>query len=308
MTNAQTGLAMLIRTTAVELDPGTDPPVHPAAELFPLMEGQELAELAKDIAEHSLLEPICLYQGAILDGRNRLQACRMAGASPRYQEVHLNGKSPTLFVVSRNLYRRQLNQTQRSTIAAEMVPILEKEAKERQREGGVHGGRIAGSGRPNNRVPARAPEPYSPKETKEFRGETRYKAGEATGVSPRTVQSAIFVKKNNPELFAKMQRGEIPARTAERLARASAAAAEAKAGGQAVPASGKRHQIRQQAARRRMIEVVSQIRGMCRGVKEMNIPLIAAALSPEEKRAFAAIGRETSLVMRDFARALEAQS
>jgi ParB-like chromosome segregation protein Spo0J len=52
---------------------------HPAADLFPFMSDDELAELAVDIRAHGLLEPIVLLDGLVLDGRNRLRACEAAG-------------------------------------------------------------------------------------------------------------------------------------------------------------------------------------------------------------------------------------
>jgi hypothetical protein len=53
--------------------------VHPAAALFPLMNGEELGALAMDIKENGLKEAIVVIDGMILDGRNRFLACRRAG-------------------------------------------------------------------------------------------------------------------------------------------------------------------------------------------------------------------------------------
>ena len=58
--------------------------VHPAAELFPMMGGEALQALADDIREHGQREPVILYHGAVLDGRNRLRACELAGVEPRF--------------------------------------------------------------------------------------------------------------------------------------------------------------------------------------------------------------------------------
>ena len=57
---------------------------HPAAELFPLMDKAELKELAADIKKNGLIAGIVRDKdGVILDGRNRLAACRVAGVEPR---------------------------------------------------------------------------------------------------------------------------------------------------------------------------------------------------------------------------------
>lgn len=118
---------------------------HPAAKIFPLMSDDELRELARDIGEKGLLQPIMLFEGKVLDGRNRLLACRAAGVTPRFEEwTPRDGLTPTAWVVSLNLERRHLTSDQRACCAVEVLPLLEAEAKERQEaqgERGVEGGR-----------------------------------------------------------------------------------------------------------------------------------------------------------------------
>jgi hypothetical protein len=108
--------------------------VHPAAELFPLMRGPEFGLLVEDIDEHGLREPIVLYQGLVLDGRNRLRACEIAKVEPRFVEWDGVG-SPLAFVLSRNLHRRHLNESQRAMIAAQAKGMFEEEAAQRERAG-----------------------------------------------------------------------------------------------------------------------------------------------------------------------------
>lgn len=95
-------------------------PFHPLAELFPLMNGAEFEGLKADIAEHGQLEVIVTLDGSILDGRNRYRACRELGVEPKLIEWSGVG-SPQAFVVSHNLHRRHLNESQRSMIAARLA-------------------------------------------------------------------------------------------------------------------------------------------------------------------------------------------
>lgn len=93
---------------------------HPLAELFPLLEGAEFEVLAEDIRVNGLLEPIVLHpDGSILDGRNRYRACEAAGVEPHFRTF--SGNDPHAFVISANIKRRHLNETQRAMIAAKLA-------------------------------------------------------------------------------------------------------------------------------------------------------------------------------------------
>jgi N6-adenosine-specific RNA methylase IME4 len=106
---------------------------HSATNLFPMMPQAELVELAKDIKERGQMVPIVVYQGKILDGRNRWAACEIAGVEPRTMEWQGTG-SPTAWVISLNLHRRHLTPSQRAAIAVDALPVLEAEARKRQGE------------------------------------------------------------------------------------------------------------------------------------------------------------------------------
>ncbi|MGH7139552.1 MAG: hypothetical protein ACREHD_27720 [Pirellulales bacterium] len=103
--------------------------IHPAATLFPLMEGAELDQLVADLRDNGLREEIVLYEGRVLDGRNRLRACELAGVKPRFVEWDGCG-SPLAFVLSRNLHRRHLAESQRAIIAARAKEMFKHEATE----------------------------------------------------------------------------------------------------------------------------------------------------------------------------------
>lgn len=100
-------------------------PVHEAADLFPLLEGQEFDELVADIKAYGLREPIVRTADAkttILDGRNRLRACLVAGIEPKFVTFRGPGKA-IQYVISANLRRRHLTESQRSMIAAKLADL-----------------------------------------------------------------------------------------------------------------------------------------------------------------------------------------
>ena len=108
---------------------------HPVADIFPLMQGEQYDQLVQDIRENGLLEPIWLYEGQIIDGRNRYRACLEAGVEPETRDWNGDG-SLIQFVVSLNLHRRHLTSSQRAAAAADALKQLKAEAKARQQKGG----------------------------------------------------------------------------------------------------------------------------------------------------------------------------
>ena len=95
-------------------------PYHRLADLVPMMSDEELAILAKDIKANGLREPIMLYEGAILDGRNRYKACLLANVEPR-TETYKEGKNPLSYVISMNINRRHLKASQYAVIAVRIA-------------------------------------------------------------------------------------------------------------------------------------------------------------------------------------------
>jgi hypothetical protein len=90
-------------------------PIHPLAETYPPMDAAELEALTEDIRQRGLQRDIVLYEGKVLDGRNRLHACEQAGVEPRF--VTYDGDDPLGQVNSLNL-NRDLSASQRAVIAA----------------------------------------------------------------------------------------------------------------------------------------------------------------------------------------------
>jgi ParB-like chromosome segregation protein Spo0J len=97
-------------------------PAHPAAELFPMLPDDELRDLAASIKKHGLQDPIVVVDGKVLDGRNRLRACELAGVEPRFIPLDFDG-SPLDYVLARNLHRRHLTGEQKREVIAKVLKL-----------------------------------------------------------------------------------------------------------------------------------------------------------------------------------------
>lgn len=104
---------------------------HPAADAFPYLPSDELRALADDIKAHGQREPcqIATVDGTtyLLDGRNRWLACELAEVEAMAVDVGtMTEAEATQRVISLNLHRRHLNASQRSMVAARLLPQFER--------------------------------------------------------------------------------------------------------------------------------------------------------------------------------------
>jgi hypothetical protein len=150
--------------------------VHPAAELFPIMSDDELFALAADIKANGLLQPLTMLGDVLLDGRNRMRACALAGVAPTTKQF--TGDSPVAFVIAANLRRRDLTASQKACIAVEIEPMFAEEARKRQEATRAKPGQQIG------KVVAGLPQPTTPRRPNPFDEPTVPAAGTTTPPVP----------------------------------------------------------------------------------------------------------------------------
>lgn len=94
---------------------------HNLAAILPLMEDSEIRELSEDILAHGLRTPIVLYENKILDGRNRYRACNLVNVEPKIRQF--TSGDPLAFIMSANVHRRHLTESQRALVAAKIANL-----------------------------------------------------------------------------------------------------------------------------------------------------------------------------------------
>lgn len=163
--------------------------VHEAAELFPLITGPEFDALVADIKANGQMEPVVLdAANRIIDGRNRARACEVLNVRPLTKRY--DGNDVVQFVVSHNLHRRHLTDSQRAMIAASLA-----------------------SRRPGPRPKVSELPSY------EGNSPRVSDAAEMLSVSASSIQKARTVQREGtPELQALVAEGHAPVTTAARVA------------------------------------------------------------------------------------------
>lgn len=173
--------------------------VHPAAAKFDMLDGASWESFREDVRSNGQREPVVLIGQQILDGRNRLRACLDLGIAPRFRNFGDDpgdGTDPIRFVVSVNIQRRHMDETQRSFVGAELVPMYEQQARERQ---------LAGKSLPPNSA--------------EGQGEAVELAARAVNVGKTSVKAAIAVTRDAaPEVVAASKAGRLKVSAAAELA------------------------------------------------------------------------------------------
>lgn len=168
--------------------------IHPAANVFPMMKGAAFRELVEDIRVNGINEPIAFLEGKLLDGRNRATACIELGIDPLDHACDMNPETcdPIAYVLSANLHRRHLGETEREAIAAKIANLERGGDRKSEQIKPQNCGLISTSD-----------------------------AAEQLNVNPRNVENAkAAIKGGCAALVESLEAGEIPSSTAAKFVKA----------------------------------------------------------------------------------------
>jgi ParB-like chromosome segregation protein Spo0J len=100
---------------------------HPLANIVPLMEGATFDGLVADIKANGVRDPLVMFEDMLLDGRNRWRAAEAAGVTVTAKNVRQfdpkKDGNPVAWVISKNLQRRHLDESQRAWVAAKIATL-----------------------------------------------------------------------------------------------------------------------------------------------------------------------------------------
>jgi N6-adenosine-specific RNA methylase IME4 len=170
---------------------------HELADFYPMQDAARFAELVEGMKKSGYRDefPIVLYEGKILDGRNRYKAATEANVKPYM--VQFSGDDPVDFVVQANSNRRDLEAGQRYAIFKEIMKS--KYAAQGKKNMSAGGGDKTSTAAKSGFIKFDKPAPVN----------TQKEIAKAAGVSTGTAAMVDFVEKRSPELYGKIASGEI---------------------------------------------------------------------------------------------------
>lgn len=183
--------------------------VHPAAELFPLVEGQEFDRLVQSVREHGVQTPVMFgwddnEKPVLLDGRNRLRAVEHLKSKGITVPVPVltfdysrDGITPAEWIESQNIDRRHLPDDARAMLTAQLHELIENEAVEAQKNSLFNSdtAKAAAAKRHDTTATADSPSPQKRDRKKSEARTTAAKVADKAKVSRHKAKQAIAATK-----------------------------------------------------------------------------------------------------------------
>lgn len=132
----QTGLVNVDTGEIVEITG-----VHPVADLFPMLDDEELDSLAANIETNGLIDPVVvLVDGTLVDGRNRMTAGARRNLTLTCTVLDL--ADPVTYIISKNIARRNITKGQQAMIVARACLEIKQTTRAAAKQHGVNLGRL----------------------------------------------------------------------------------------------------------------------------------------------------------------------
>lgn len=194
--------------------------VHPAADAYPMIDGEEFDKLVDSVKRNGLREPIIVNHDrtVLVDGRNRFRACEAAGVDPVFETLgaHYDELMILNLIVDRNERRRDMNAGQKAMVALALEPMFAKaaRAKEAARKITTPANQHVTQSSATLADLRESGEWVEPQARRDQWSSER--AAKVVGASGRAVQQAKAVTRDAPDLAAKVRSGELALDRADR--------------------------------------------------------------------------------------------
>lgn len=193
--------------------------VHPAAAVFPLIEGDEFDNLVESIINNGIHHPIvirrCPDADELLDGRNRLRAVEAAREKGHKVAVpvvewHDDGRNVAEWIWDTNAMRRQMTDDGIAIASAAIWPLIAKENEARREASKFDKAKATEAAKARHAVNTKTDSPQK-RDAKEMNARSTVgQVAAKAGTSMHKARQAIAVQKA-------IEAGDLPAETAKEV-------------------------------------------------------------------------------------------
>jgi hypothetical protein len=191
--------------------------VHPAAAVFPLIDGDDFECLVESICSNGIQHPIVVRRGPdadeLLDGRNRLLAAEEAKRRGYRIEVPVtewvdDGRNVAEWIWDTNAIRRQMTEDGWALASVAIAPLIEKENQARKAASKFDSEKASKAAKARHAVTTKTQEPQKRDRKAENARSTVGQVAAKAGTSMHKARQAVAVQKA-------IDAGQLPAQAAK---------------------------------------------------------------------------------------------
>jgi len=189
--------------------------VHPAAAVFPLIEGDDFNDLCDSIRSHGVQHPAVVRGSELLDGRNRMRACERLkaegwdGSCPTIEWKDV-GRNVAEWIWDTNAIRRHMDDDGIAMASSVIWPLIAKENEARKAATKFHSESASKAAKARHAVRTKSDEPQKRDTKAENARSTVGQVAAKAGTSMHKARQAIAVQQA-------IEKGELPAETAKEV-------------------------------------------------------------------------------------------
>lgn len=189
--------------------------VHPAASVFPLIDGDDFNDLCESIRMHGVQHPAVVRGNELLDGRNRMRACEAlksqgwSGSCP-VVEWKDDGRNVAEWIWDTNALRRHMDDDGIAMASSAIWPLIAKENEARREASRFDKAKASEAAKARHAVDTKTKPPQKRDSKAKNEASTVGQVAAKAGTSIHKARQAIAVQKA-------IESGELPPETAKEV-------------------------------------------------------------------------------------------